>query len=166
MLYKQRNQLMQCHYNTFSFGLHKLHHCACPSLTIVLRKSPKRKEHSMPISKKCTHTIKALLLSYVLTILLLFLLAAAVYAWNLSSTFTNISIIFIYILTCFAGGLFLGKKVQSHRFLWGILLGTCYITLLMLIAIAIHHNINLTSATNITTALLCVGGGMLGGMVS
>lgn len=125
-----------------------------------------RKEIHMPISKKCTLAIKALLLSYILTILLLLLLAAAVYLWNLSSTFTNISIIFIYILTCFAGGLFLGKKIQRLKFLWGILLGACYVALLMLIAISIHHNINLTSNTNITTIFLCIGGGMLGGMVS
>lgn len=120
----------------------------------------------MSLSTKCIQTIKCLFISYLLTIILLALLALCVYSWNLGSTFVNICIICIYIITCFLGGFILGKSTKSKRFIWGMLLGLAYMFILMIIAYAMNHNINLTSASNLTTLLLCVGGGMLGGMVS
>ena len=115
---------------------------------------------------KIIETIKSLLLSYTLTIILLVLLTFGVYLWNLNTGIVNLIIIFTYIITCFLGGLRLGKKMKEKRFLWGLLLGFCYIVLLVGASLLINHNISFTSTTNITAILLCLSSGMLGGMVS
>lgn len=120
----------------------------------------------MSISAKLLESIRCLLLAYLLTIILLLLLAFFVFQFNLGSSVVNITIICIYILTCFFGGFRLGKKVGSQRFLWGLMLGLLYIALLILISAFVNHGIALSSTTNITAFLLCLGGGMLGGMVS
>ncbi len=120
----------------------------------------------MSISNKILESIRSLLLAYLLTIVLLLLLAFLVFQFNLGAAVVNITIICIYIITCFFGGLRLGKKVGSQRFLWGLLLGLLYIALLVLISILVNHGIAFTSTTNITAFLLCLCGGMLGGMVS
>jgi putative membrane protein (TIGR04086 family) len=120
----------------------------------------------MPIQNKLLESARSLLLSYLLTILLLLVLSLVVYRFNLSSAIVNAVIICIYILTCFLGGLRLGKKVGERRFLWGLILGTAYIALLVLISVIVNHGIDVTSTTNITALLLCLCAGMLGGMVS
>lgn len=120
----------------------------------------------MPIQNKILESIRCLLLSYLLTILLLLLLAFLVFQFNLASGIVNVTIICIYIITCFLGGFRLGKKVEDRRFLWGLILGLCYIALLILVSAIVNHGISLTSTTNITAMILCLGGGMLGGMVS
>lgn len=120
----------------------------------------------MPIQNKILESIRCLLLSYLLTIVLLLLLAFLVFQCNLSSSIVNVIIVCIYIVTCFLGGFRLGKKVEERRFLWGLILGLCYIALLILVSAMANHGIQLFSTSNITAILLCLGGGMLGGMVS
>lgn len=120
----------------------------------------------MTIQYKLLESVRCLLLSYLLTIILLLLLAFLVFQFNLASGIVNVIIVCIYILTCFLGGLRLGKKVEEKRFLWGLALGLCYIALLILISAIVNHGITITSTSNITALILCLGGGMLGGMVS
>ena len=115
---------------------------------------------------KVIETIKSLLVAYAITILLLLLLSLGVYLWNLNTGIVNLVIIFTYIITCFFGGFRLGRKLQTRRFLWGLLLGFCYILLLVLASLIVNHGVNLVSSTNLTAIFLCVVSGMLGGMVS
>ena len=118
------------------------------------------------MQSKLIETIKSLLFSYALTILMLLLLSLGVYLCNFNSGIVNISIILIYILTCFFGALRLGKKTVEKRFLWGILLSACYISLLLAASVIVHHSITFTSLPNLTAIFLCLASGMLGGMVS
>lgn len=115
---------------------------------------------------KVIETIKSLLVAYALTILLLLLVALGVYLWNWNTGMVNLIIIFTYIITCFLGGFRLGRKMQTRRFIWGLLLGFCYILLLVLASLIVNHGVNLASSTNLTAIFLCLVSGMLGGMVS
>lgn len=118
------------------------------------------------MQSKFVETVKSLLFSYTLTILFLLLLSLGVYFLHFHSGIVNISIIFIYILTCFLGGLRLGKKIGHQRFLWGTMLSVCYIGLLLCASLVIHHSITFTTLPNLTAIVLCLASGMLGGMVS
>ncbi|MCD8195815.1 MAG: TIGR04086 family membrane protein [Lachnospiraceae bacterium] len=110
--------------------------------------------------------IKALLASYIVTVLLLFLTAALLYRFQLDEGKVQIAIIFTYILSCFGGGFLAGKMMGSRKFLWGMLLGLLYFAILTLVSLAVNRELGSSGSGLATTFLLCMGGGMLGGMLS
>lgn len=110
--------------------------------------------------------VKALLVSYLLTGLLLLLLAGLLYRFQWDQGKIQIGIIAIYILSCFGGGFLGGKMVASRKFLWGILVGLLYFLILTVVSVAVNRELQTTTSGFITTLILCMGGGMLGGMLS
>lgn len=110
--------------------------------------------------------VKALLVSYLLTGLLLLLLAGLLYRFQWDQGKIQIGIIAIYILSCFGGGFLGGKMVASRKFLWGILVGFLYFLILTVVSVAVNRELQTTTSGFITTLILCMGGGMLGGMLS
>lgn len=110
--------------------------------------------------------MKALLASYMVTGLLLLLIAGLLYKFQLDEGKIQIGIIVTYILSCFVGGFLAGKMMKSRQFLWGVLLGLLYFLIMTLVSIAVNRELQGTSSGFITSFLLCMGGGMLGGMLS
>lgn len=110
--------------------------------------------------------MKALLVSYMVTGLLLLLTAGLLYKFQLDEGKIQIGIIVTYILSCFVGGFLAGKMMKSRQFLWGVLLGLLYFLIMTLVSIAVNRELQGTSSGFITSFLLCMGGGMLGGMLS
>lgn len=110
--------------------------------------------------------MKALLVSYVLTGALLLVVAGLLYKFQLDEGKIQIGIILTYVLSCFAGGFLAGKMMRSRQFLWGVLLGLLYFLIMTLVSLAVNRELQETSAGFVTTFLLCMGGGMLGGMLS
>ena len=98
--------------------------------------------------------------------MLLALLALAVYKLGISESMADILIIAIYVIVTFVGAFIVGKRVKEQKFLWGLILGVLYIAIISLAAIMISHTFHVADTSNVTTALLCVGGGLLGGMLS
>ena len=84
--------------------------------------------------------LKSLLAAYVVTGILLMILAMALYKFELTEEAVTAGITAVYLLSTFAGGLVAGKLAKIRRFFWGI-------EILM-------------------TFALCAGGGMAGGMIS
>ena len=78
----------------------------------------------------------------------------------------TMGIIAIYVVSTFAGGWIMGKLVGEKRFFWGLLLGIIYFALLLLVSVAVNHNLSSNGTNIVTTMILCAGGGMIGGMVS
>ena len=62
---------------------------------------------------------KCLLASYVLTLLLLCLLALLLYKLHLTEGMVTIAISAIYVITTFMAGFLAGKKMKTQKFLWG-----------------------------------------------
>ena len=120
----------------------------------------------MSIGKKFTMVIQGLIFSYALTGLLLVLLAFLVFKFQLGEQAADISIIAIYVAVTFFGALITGKKVKEQKFFWGFLLGAMYILIISVIAIIIGYTFDVVSTANFTTVALCIGGGLLGGMLS
>ncbi|MBS6397178.1 MAG: TIGR04086 family membrane protein [Clostridiales bacterium] len=108
--------------------------------------------------------MKALLVSYLVTGLLLLLIAGLLYRFRLDEGKVQIGIIATYILSCFTGGFLAGKMMKSRQFLWGVVLGLLYFLVMTLVSLAVNRDLQGSSASFITSFFLCMGGGMLGGM--
>lgn len=110
--------------------------------------------------------LKSLLVSYILTGVLLLLLAVALYKLELNEKAVSAAIVAIYIVSTLIGGIIIGKFARVRRYLWGLGLGSGYFALLLLITLGVYRTLNGDAANLVTTFVLCAGGGMAGGMLS
>lgn len=124
----------------------------------------------MPAFKKYMPQIlfilKCLLFSYILTGGLLLFLAFLLYRLHLSEKVVNVCIILIYVATSFFAGFITGKKKGSKKFFRGAIMGALYFAVLFVISAVVNRAFPQLSSDFTTSMLLCVGGGMLGGMLS
>ena len=123
-------------------------------------------EKGQNISASILRILKALVTAYVLTGVLLLLLAFLLYQFQLSRSAVNIGILAVYILSCFVSGFLEGKIMGTRKFLWGAVVGFLYFALLTLMSLAVNHGFDSTSSNFVTTLILCTAGGTLGGMLS
>ena len=110
--------------------------------------------------------VKALLAAYVVTGILLIILALALYKFELNEDAVTAGVTAVYLISTFAGGLVVGKLAKVRRFLWGIVLGILYFALLLLVTVGIYRTFHGSSTEILVTFALCAGGGMAGGMIS
>ena len=110
--------------------------------------------------------VKALLAAYVVTGILLIILALALYKFELNEGAVTAGVTAVYLISTFAGGLVVGKLAKVRRFLWGIVLGILYFALLLLVTVGIYRTFHGSSTEILVTFALCAGGGMAGGMIS
>ena len=103
---------------------------------------------------------KCLLASYVLTLLLLCLLALLLYKLHLTEGMVTIAISAIYVVTTFMAGF-----LETQKFLWGALLGAAYFVILAVVSVLIKTPETALGNSFWTTMVLCVAGGTLGGML-
>lgn len=120
----------------------------------------------MSVGRKVAFVVKGLIFSYAITGALLALLAFLVFKFQLGESITDIAIVAIYVLVTFVGGFITGKAVKEQKFLWGFILGFLYILIISIVAILVSQTFHVASTANLTTAALCIGGGLLGGMLS
>ena len=116
--------------------------------------------------KKFLSVLLILVLSYVLTACLLLLLAFILYKFRISESIVNIAVIVIYISVTFAAGFIAGKYYKVKKFLWGLVLGSVYFLILVLVSLIGGVSDAVIGSGVVTTWILCAGGGMLGGMLS
>ncbi len=110
--------------------------------------------------------LKCLLFSYILTAVLLLLLAFLLYKMGLTEQVVSIAIIAIYVIATFAAGFMAGKRMQSRKFIWGLLLGAAYFMVLLVVSAIVNGPAGGLGDSLFTTLVLCGAGGMLGGMLS
>ena len=102
--------------------------------------------------------LKSLLAAYVVTGILLMILAMALYKFELTEEAVTAGITAVYLLSTFAGGLVAGKLAKIRRFL--------YFAFLLLITWGIYRTFHGSGTEILITFALCAGGGMAGGMIS
>lgn len=117
-------------------------------------------------SSRLTFILKNLLISYLLTAGLLLLLSLLLYRFGLSEKMVSFGITSIYAITTFLAGFLSGKREQTRRFLWGLLMGILYFTLLAVISIIVNHGFTGFGGGFISAFAVCALSGMLGGMLS
>ncbi len=110
--------------------------------------------------------LKSLLFSYILTAVMLAVLAFLLYQLGLGEKIVSAAIIIIYIAATFFGGFITGKRMSSRKFLWGLGLGAVYFLVLAAVSLGMGKGGVQVGNSFLTTLILCAGGGMLGGMLS
>ena len=118
------------------------------------------------LSSRLTFILKCLLISYLLTTGLLLLLALMLYRFGLSEKIVSICIIAIYIIVTFLAGFLAGKREGNRKFLWGLMMGSLYFVILIVLSLIVNHGLSGVSGNLLTVLMLCGGSGMLGGMIS
>ena len=118
------------------------------------------------MNRKIMWMLKSLLISYIVTVVMLMVLTLLLYKLEISERIVSAGIVAIYVLSTLVGGITIGKMARTRRFIWGISLGMSYFLLLLLITLGVYRTINADIAGLSTTWILCVGGGMIGGMIS
>ena len=116
--------------------------------------------------EKIMWMLKSLLASYIVTGLLLLGLTFLVYKFELDEQVVVAGIVAIYVVSTFMGGYIIGKLTGTKKYMWGMLIGVVYFLLLFLISYGVYREFNTNGISSITTAILCIGGGILGGMLS
>lgn len=110
--------------------------------------------------------LKILLFMYIVTGILLMILAGMLYKMQLSESVVSAGVVVIYVVSGFLGGFLAGKIMKSRRFLWGMVMGGCYFLILIIGSIAFQHGIGMDIGRFFTTLILCTASGMIGGMAS
>ena len=116
--------------------------------------------------EKIMWMLKSLLASYIVTGLLLLGLTFLVYKFELDEQVVVAGIVAIYVVSTFMGGYIIGKLTGAKKYIWGMIVGAVYFALLFLISYGVYREFNTNGISSITTAILCIGGGTLGGMLS
>ena len=110
--------------------------------------------------------LRSLLISYVLSGILLAALAFALYKFRLKEGQIRIGVNAVYIITCLAGGLIMGKSIRQRRFFWGLTLGLVYFLVLLAVSFLLNKGLNGTMNQILTTMAICAASGTIGGMIS
>lgn len=110
--------------------------------------------------------MKALLFSYIITMIILLLLSFLVYKMDISVGAVRIGIILTYILSTFLGGMIMGKSMKEKKYLWGLGVGILYFLFILIVSVILQKS-NFTGSGSIISVFgMCSLGGMLGGMLS
>ena len=123
-------------------------------------------EHSVKTQSKLTQMIKMLLVAYLVTGLLLLILAFLLCKFQLNENQIHLGILVTYILSCFVGSFALGKSIRQRCFLWGMGLGASYALLLTVVTWITERKIQGDLKEFLITYGLCIMAGALGGMLS
>lgn len=110
--------------------------------------------------------LKTLMLSYVVTVVLMFGLAFVLYKMKLNSSQAAWGVMLIYFLSCALGGFIAGKKMGSRRLLWGIASGLIYFAVLFILSLAVGSGLRGDMQGILTALAACLGGGAVGAFLS
>lgn len=103
---------------------------------------------------------------YLLSAFILMILAGVMLKNTMGAEFVSAGVIVTYVVSCLLGGLCMGQYMGKHKFVWGILIGICYFGILFLVGRAIFHTGIQTDIQFISSFLICMVAGMLGGMLA
>ncbi len=115
---------------------------------------------------KIVYLLKGLLFSSLITGLLLLLIALLMYKAGISESVASPMVVGAYILAALIGGFYFAKHAQSRRFLWGMLFGTAFYAVYLLIAACYGTLLSMGIGELASMLAFSVVAGMAGGMVS
>ncbi|MGN0334438.1 MAG: TIGR04086 family membrane protein [Lachnospiraceae bacterium] len=116
-------------------------------------------------NKKMESIAKVLFASGIATAVLLLIFALIAWSFDLSGGAISAGISAVYVIACFIGGFLAGKIAGTRKFLWGLLIGAFYFVIVFGCSV-IGNPTGGSELSDLWNLLLCLGGGMLGGMVS
>ncbi len=120
----------------------------------------------MSAAYRITSVLRALIIAYLVTGILLLGIAFLMYKLGLNEGKVNFAITLTYILASAVGGIVIGKSMKEKKYIWGLLLGALYVGIILIASLLISHGENVIAAKGVSTIILCLCGGTLGGMIS
>ena len=103
---------------------------------------------------------------YSVTVLGIVILAFLLLMLQISENTVDMGILVIYVLACLICGIIAGKRTKNRKFLWGMISGSFYFLILLLISLLANQTMENVGNDFVTTLFLCAGSGTLGGMIS
>ena len=103
---------------------------------------------------------------YAITFLGIVILAFLLLMFQISENMVDIGIIIIYVIACLLAGFIIGKRTKARKYLWGMLSGGIYFSILLFISLLARQSMENVGSDLVTVLLICVASGTLGGMVS
>lgn len=115
--------------------------------------------------KLLTSYLIYLLTAYFITVVSLIVLSFAVFKAEINEKIVQGIILAIYGISTFLTAK-LARKMKDARWVaWNVAISTGYFAVLCIISVMINHSISPVSNDFITTYILCLGCGMLGGIL-
>lgn len=118
------------------------------------------------MGKKAASVFKVLILSYVITGVLLLLAAFLMYKLRLGEGQMRIFVMVIYGISTIVAGFAYGKVKQEKRLLNGVVIGALYFVFLLFVSLIINKGIYDDIKKAVISFIICVLGGILGGIMS
>ncbi len=110
--------------------------------------------------------LRILFVMYVTTLVLLLLLALALFKMEIAESVSKVWLIAVYVISGFLGGFLIGKRRKSKKYAWGFLIGLAYFLILLAVSLILYRGLSGDLTHLLTTLALCVASGTVGGMVS
>ncbi len=108
----------------------------------------------------------AVFVMFIISGLLLLVLALLLYKMELSESVVKIGVVVIYVVSGLLGGFLMGKIMREQKYLWGLAAGAIYFVVLFVASALVKGGFDMDIAKVVTTLILCAASGMAGGMVS
>ncbi|MGN0435455.1 MAG: TIGR04086 family membrane protein [Wujia sp.] len=112
------------------------------------------------------YLLKAMLIAYVITGILLFVLSWVTYKLELSDRSISAFVALIYIMSTAIASFYVGKCRKSRALVWGLVIGILYSAIVCLVSIIMSGGAVNVAADGLGTILLSIGGGVLGAFIS
>lgn len=123
-------------------------------------------EHVLKKNPVVMLLVKAVLVSFVVSAILLLITSALMLNTNLSATVVSVMVIVTYIIANFLSGFLMGKGMEQKKFMWGLASGFVYFLIIFLLSLIIMSTKNFSLMATVRTLLICTLSGMVGGMLS
>ena len=118
------------------------------------------------VKNKVFRIVKTLVCTYITTLLMLLIMTLLFYKLQINNSKIMIGVYITYVLSNFIGGFIFGKIAGRKKYLFGMMVGAVYYLILLLISVIVMKEANIFTPDSLFALLACVGGGMLGGMIS
>lgn len=112
------------------------------------------------------YLLKGLLFSGITIVLSTLLLAFLMMKTGWGDSVMYPMLIVFFCLATFIGSRYFSKHAPSKRFIWGILFGTAFFALYLIVTYFLSENSSLFSENAMTFLFAAVGSGCIGGMLS
>lgn len=116
--------------------------------------------------ERAVRVSKVLILEAVISLVLLCVFALVLQKLQPAESTIAMGIKLLYVIVNLIGGLLIGKIMLQKKFLWGALTGVIYFVIISLLSFVVHGGFYVDLENALTICLLCVAGGMTGGMLS
>lgn len=109
--------------------------------------------------------LKGFLVSFVLTAILLVVVAFVLYQTKAFVEHMGGAILLVYAIASFVGGMIFSAQKDSRHYLMGGLFGLAYFIIIYGVSAVWNKSISAMFPAMLTTLLVCILAGMLGGML-